>query len=260
MAIEERWYDRKSARLREGEPALLDIEAEIWRLAKSLRRGHRDQPEHQNNRLADLLEACRPNRRCLTAACLQCSAALQRRLIHRAKRRFAGSSVSLVTIVPTEAVVQIGELQTFQIAEHREHFRTFLRDLGFRNFTVYGGLDISLNVSSDGEWESHWCPHWCLLVSGPSADELRQALKGAIEPTELVMRPTMVRQVTSRRPYVFSYALKSTFFRRTTYRDANGRLCRSRPQALPPRHRNELLVALAEVRVTRRVIYLTDEV
>jgi hypothetical protein len=159
----------------------------------------------------------------------------------------------LVTVVPPELVVPVGELGTVDIAETRETLRRFLCGLGLKTLSVYGALDVSFNVSGGGEWPLHWQLHWSLLVASVGAKDLRRALKGSIQTTPSVRRPVLVREVKKSRAYAFSYVSKAEFWRRTTYRDEQGKLRRSRPQHIPAKYRCELLQFLHSVQIKKRL-------
>jgi hypothetical protein len=241
--------------LRLGEKSAADMTRLAESFAKSLRRSR--SPGHPYQSVAATLDGCRPHHRCGSCACPQCGKAGQRRFIARALRRFKGQSVLLATVVLPDLTVPLGQLNTLPIGEAREALRSFLHTLGLKNLTIYGGLDISLNVSGNGEWASHWSLHWCLLVSGVSADELRQACKGTVATSSAIMRPVMVRQIRNRRRYTLSYAVKPEFWRRTTYRDSQGKLQRSRPQRIPAQHRCELLHYLHTIPIQKRIFWRT---
>src|SRR5690349_10361910 len=74
----ERYYGDAGRKLREGEPDAAARKGIDSKHAKSLRRGHRDDPEHPNHAVADGLDECRPGRRCGGAYCRQCSTAWAR--------------------------------------------------------------------------------------------------------------------------------------------------------------------------------------
>jgi hypothetical protein len=249
----ETWYGDSRHWLRPGEKSAADMTRLAKSFAKSLRRAR--PPDHPYQAVAAMLDRCRPNQRCGSCACPQCGKAGQRRFIARATRRFKEQSVLLATVVLPDLTVSLGQLDTLPIGEAREALRCFLHTLGLKNLTIYGGLDISMNVSGNGEWDPHWTLHWSLLLSGVSIEEFRRACKGTVATSSTIMRPVMVRQIRNRRRYTFSYALKPEFWRRTTYRDAQGKLQRSRPQRIPAKHRCELLHYLHTIPIQKRIFW-----
>src|SRR4051794_665874 len=76
--LAERYYGAAGRKLREGEPDAAARKGIDGKHAKSLRRGHRGDPDHPTAAVADSLDACRPGRRCAGAHCRRPSTAWAR--------------------------------------------------------------------------------------------------------------------------------------------------------------------------------------
>jgi hypothetical protein len=113
--------------------------------------------------LADKLEACRPNARCKSPACPECSHAARRLLIRTIKKYLtaqteAGNKIVCVSIVPADGIIAPGQLSS---AQHQRNVRRWKEALGRAGVTWFvGGSDWSFNEHQDERYQPHWSHHF----------------------------------------------------------------------------------------------------
>lgn len=170
--------------------------------------------------LAERMGACRPARySCGSGACPVCHGKLQQHLaaaVWETARRECrpGETVVVLTWVPDDAAVPVGELHT---REHMNQMRVWKRRLSGANLRwAVGGVDFSANEERDGSQPATWFPHLYLLGVTRDVEELRAQLAAKTKATPAVPRPVVVK-VWDGRPNAALYALKGEFTRRVGY-------------------------------------------
>ena len=209
--------------------------------------------------LADLLESCREDRRCLSAACPECSRAFQRWFVSVADSVVRAKGdwwvVSVVWRDHRFAERKLAADLMFQPLRHRLH--RALRAAGIRQ--AIGGFDISMNEHQDGKFASHWRPHAWVVVATKDPEELKVCLKKEFPVSKQVKRPVQVV------PFDYSltglaYAMKTDFSRRVSLpRKKKGLLMirrNTRNRPLRSLQKVELAVALHDAGLVDRLFQI----
>ena len=198
-----------------GKPAKTSRQArkERRKLVKVLRRHGKG-----NNcalRLANILESCSKEHRCLSGACPECARAFQRLFVS------ATSSVVIpnkhwhvVSLVWREHRFSNGTLDPDRMFERlRRHLQLALKAAKIRQ--AIGGFDISMNEHENGKFVPHWRPHAWILVVTKNPRRLRKHLKEKFLASKRVRRPLRIVRYDGS-PTALAYALKTDFSRRVS--------------------------------------------
>jgi hypothetical protein len=208
--------------------------------------------------LADLLESCREDRRCLSAACPECSRAFQRWFVSVADSVvWAKGDWWVVSVVWRDHRFEEGKLAAdllFQPLRHQLHFA--LTAAGIRQ--GIGGFDISMNEHVNSKFAPHWRPHAWVFVATKDPKGLKVCLKKEFPASKQVRRPVQVV------PFDYSltglaYAMKTDFSRRVSLPRKNGLLMirrNTRNRPLRSMQKVELALALHRAGLVDRVFQL----
>jgi hypothetical protein len=222
--------------------------ARNWRKRdrKRLRAGNR-----QHRQVARHLNSCRKSTRCETEFCRVC--------LREFRLHWAGEVTKIVlqrphwtrcSIIPAGMLVPYGSLHTFDLKAAIKRIQKRIERSGISNRIVIGGLDLSLNLSSNNM--VGWQLHLYLLVEGKNDDALQEAIKAAFAPEPTAVKPYDFREV-HRRLKAITYAYKSHFKRRSAYLDNQGKK-QTRDYPLKSSDCRELLQFLAKYPVGSRAI------
>ncbi len=218
--------------------------------------------KHDDRKLARKLNSCKPDRRCRSGACPECTRAIQRQFVRQTyKLAQPPSEFQLVSLVPPE--FGIANLKTFSIEAFRNSLADRLASSGIAS--VIGGIDYSLNEHAEGRFEAYWSPHvWFLTTSYRSyrwSALLRQTFPG----TSLTPRPIKIEDWDGRRRAI-GYSLKYEFQRRISLTDTRQRRgggtrkCRAtRYDRLRSAERFELYSHLHEIGLGARLLLMGFE-
>ena len=217
-----------------------------------------DQPSFA---LADKLEACKPNHRCKSAACPECSHAA-RQLVTEVARRFLKeqpSTTVCVSIVPADGASKPGNLTK---AQHARNVRRWKEALGRAGVTWFlGGSDWSFNEHAEERYQPHWSHHLYGFAATTDPEELKKALQHQFPKTDVIPRPVKVQMWDGKKRPI-RYMLKPEFWRRIGTDDgerfdkAKGdeRPCRATDkQPLPSARKRELLLHLDQIGLQGRL-------
>jgi hypothetical protein len=208
-------------------------------------------------RLADILESCSKEHRCLSGACSVCARAFQRWFVS------AASSVVIpkkhwhvLSVVWREHRFAEGKLDANTMFERlRRHLQVALKATKIRQ--AIGGFDISMNEHENGKFVPHWRPHAWILVATKNPRRLRKHLKERFLASKRVRRPLRIVRYDGS-PKALAYALKTDFSRRVSLpRKRIGdsimtrRNTRNRPLRAP--QKVELALALDQAGLADRV-------
>lgn len=210
-----------------------------------------------NLMLADKLNACAESHRCGSGACPVC--------MRRFRRWVTGAAIVLfeevgwlpgggcaITAVPTWTARPLGGLATVELHKAENRIRKTLERSPLSNQPVIGGWDYSFNEHADGEWGGHWQPHLYLLFPhADDRDQVTRVMKDAIPKTDSCPRPIKCRNISDPMAAI-GYAFKSSFKRRVSYYDKDGR-ADSRQMQLRPAQERELLTYLDQLGMTGRM-------
>ena len=254
IRLDERLYSNDGHPHWRNEPSAAEIEARARQCALRMRRGLRG--VHPYLEVARTLEGCRPKNRCQNAACPRCTHAMQRRYVEKCIKEFEGQRVFQISLIPPDLRKPEGRLSEIDLRAARRDLIRLFRGSGLNSLLVHGAIDFSFNESSEGEWDPHWQLQWLLHGIGGEAEDIKAALDGVYQSTDSIPRPRHVREVTTDLSYAYSYALKSVFFRRVSYRRRDGQAGWPRKLALSAKAERELLSALHDWSVADRTVWI----
>jgi hypothetical protein len=161
----ESWYGDGHPTWSEGtnddRPSMNESEAQAQRLrdVKMLRRHCKT--NKRGLHLANLIESCDEDHRCLSGACIECNRAAQRLFVEGGGSllRKSAISVTAVSIVFKGAWILQGRLidpsDLFESLSRR--LRKALLVAGIRQ--AFGGFDVSANEHASGGFPAHYRPH-----------------------------------------------------------------------------------------------------
>jgi hypothetical protein len=213
-------------------------------------------------RVAERLEDCCRERRCLSGACPECGRLLQRVWVRESRKLISSLEVertelvALSLVLPNSAVAR-GALRSFDLKNMQRRLKLRLDQAGIS--AAIGGIDFSFNEDEDGKYPGFWCPHVYLITPTADRRRLRRKLNG-FECTTRIPRPKKITRFenTARRR---SYAMKMQFERRIGYDDHRVRKekvreCRNTwSDRLRAIQRFELLLFLDQIGFADRAIF-----
>ena len=248
----ERWYGEGPPHWRQGRgnrPAMTSDEARAQRRrdVKMLRRHGKG--DLQALALADAIAACRPNRRCGRAGCMECKRATQRLFVDAGDHLLRRSNISVlaVSVVLRGAGAFEGDLSLEPDVFGRlsRLIARALRAAGIRQ--ALGGFDVSANEHDAGRFDPHYRPHAYLFVSASQFERGEAAFREFFPLSEAVRRPVLAKDFDGYRGSL-AYALKTEFQRRVTLPRVTlpgGEVKRRNTRDRPLRARQKLELALA---------------
>jgi hypothetical protein len=189
---------------------------------------------------------------CDSATCPWCMREFRRWLVDAGITLFEQSSdqLSAATLVHHSLGRGLGTLHEFDLGKAKRQLARHLDRAGLGSLFAIGGFDFSYNQSSDGS-APYWQPHAYLIFQGMEPKIIKRALSPFYPATAKIPRPIRTRQVTDL-IQALSYAMKAVFSRRSSYRDATGRL-NTRCLPLLPQAERELLLYLDQLRPVDRL-------
>jgi hypothetical protein len=165
-----------------------------------------------------------------------------------------------VSIIPANMAREPGGLSTLPLPNAQERL-----DRGLRRYLppcawAILAWDISMNhdeTKREKPIPTHWQPHLYGVVGGVPKAELSRVLHGMFPKSLAVPRPVQIKEITDPRDLmaIISYAMKSGFTRRVSYRAPNGRIA-SRKVHLKASETAELMSYLAQYRPSDRLLLL----
>jgi hypothetical protein len=216
--------------------------------------------------VADRLETCEPEQRCLSGACPECGRLFQRWFVRRSKKFIAKHiarpkhELVAVSIIPSDLLVRPEYLSALNIRNFIRRAKVKLKKTGLD--VALGGIDFSFNEDHEQKYLPFWSPHFYLITSTTDKVILKKKLCKLFSKTEEVPRPV---KITSFKNKAFrrSYALKMNFRRRIGYHEIKNikekiRKCRntSRDKLRAP-ERFELFMYLDRIGFADRVFFLS---
>jgi hypothetical protein len=227
-----------------------------------LRRKKDDKPSLT---LADKLEACKPDTRCKSAACPECSYAA-RQLVTEVARRFLNeqpsskTTIVCVSIVPADGTSKPGTLTK---AQHARNVRRWKEALGRAEVTWFiGGSDWSFNEHDEDRYPGHWCHHFYGFTATTDLEGLKKRLQHQFPKTDAIPRPVKVQPWDGKKRPI-RYMLKPEFWRRIgtdngeRFDKTNGekRSCRATDkQPLRSSQKRELVLHLDQIGLQGRLM------
>jgi hypothetical protein len=251
-----------------------DFYATAWQNGNELKRERKDlinwlrkkyKDHHPCQALADKLEGCKPNARCKSAACPECSNAAQG-LVTKVTRRFLKKQAKMakivaVSIVPADGTCAPGQLTPNQ---HSRNVRRWKDALG-RSFVPWflGGSDWSFNEHQNDRYQPHWSHHFYgFTITNDDLQILKRDLQEQFPKTDAIPRPVKVQEWDGKKKPI-AYMLKSKFNRRIAtdegqrFDKTNGgkRSCRATDkQPLKSSQRRDLLLHLDQIGLQGRLM------
>jgi hypothetical protein len=214
--------------------------------------------------LAKKLLACRPNNRCRSLVCPQCSNALQKFTTGVANRFLTShpdrDQIVCVTVVPSDGEIRKGNLNAGQ---HQRNVRRWKEHLGREGVTWFlGATDWSFNEHLSGRYKPGWQEHFNGFTVTDDPTGLKARLLEQFPATDAIPRPVKVR-VWDGDQRAIEYMIKREFWRRIG-RDHGTRFdketqetrdCRATDkQPLRSSQKHELLLHLEEIGIQGRFL------
>jgi hypothetical protein len=165
--------------------------------------------------LADKLEGCKPNTRCKSAACPECSHAAAQ-LVTEVARRFlkeqpSSDTIVCVSTVPADGASKPGKLSQDQ---HARNVRRWKAALGRAGVTWFiGGSDWSFNEHAEKRYQPHWSHHLYGFAATTDPEKLKKSLQRQFPKTDVIPRPVKVLAWDGKKQPI-RYMLKPEFWRR----------------------------------------------
>jgi hypothetical protein len=183
---------------------------------------------------------------CDSAACPRCMREFRRWLVDAGITLFEQShgQLSAVSLVHYSWSRSPDNLNSFGLPKAKRQTGRHFDRAGVGNLVAIGGFDFSYNQPADGS-APYWQPHAYVILQGIEPEALKQAISPFYPSTAAIPRPIRTRRVTDLME-ALSYTTKAIFFRRASYKDANGRL-NSRTLPLLASAERELLTYLDQL-------------
>lgn len=251
-------------RMWKNEPDADEIHQERLKRIRFLHKHGKTDAQAEN--VAQQLETCESNSRCLSGACPECGRLLQRWFVRRSKTfvrehlEKAEHELVAITIVPAWPIVLPGTLATFSVTDLQRRIKYALKNIGLE--VALGGVDFSFNEDYEEKYKPFWSPHIYLITSTENRQQLQRKIRKHFEASEEIPRPVKIptfENIARRR----SYALKMNFKRRIGYDDTrttNDGTIRyfrnTNHDELRAAERLELFVYLDQVGLAARVIFV----
>jgi hypothetical protein len=231
-------------------------EGELTRLVRTLKAAGEEEA-------ANALLGCRIDQPCWRAHCPVCGRHFRRWFIAAVMdlvKRLPTTPLFIVSIIPANMAKERGELATLPLPTVKESLcRRFGRWLP-PSAQVLLGIDASMNhdeTKREKRIPTQWQLHLYGFIWGISKAELKRVLHRMFPKSPAVPRPVQIKEITDPRDLmaIISYAMKSGFTRRVSYRAPNGRIA-SRKVGLKARETAELMSYLAQYRPCDRLLLL----
>jgi hypothetical protein len=212
--------------------------------------------------LASLLDDCEPNDRCMSAACPECSRAIQRWYTANVTALLesdlvTGREAVALSLVFPDGGADPGKLETLDLVNLRRRLADALNAIGGTHWLV-AGLDISFNDDTAKRTGTYWQ----LQLYGTAKVEDREAFSKGLRThypaSRNITRPVQIKASDGSNKAI-SYGFKTNFVRRVAYWDVAGlkgrrRKCwRTRKLSLRPREHVELLMWLDKIGMAGRL-------
>jgi hypothetical protein len=209
--------------------------------------------------LADLIESCEEDHRCLSGACIACNRAAQRLFVEGGGSllRKSAISVTAVSIVFKKAWVMQGTLANpsdlFELLSQRLSKALVLS--GVRR--AFGGFDVSVNERARSGFSPHYRPHAYIFIPTQQFKHAERRLREFFPASSTVRRPVVAHHFDGRRKGL-AYAFKRDFQRRVTLPrqtlpDGSVRRRNTRDRPLRAQQKVELGLALNRLGLGSRV-------
>jgi hypothetical protein len=188
--------------------------------------------------LANKLESCKPQARCKSAACPECSYAAKQLLTTVIKKYLkdqarAGSKIVCLSIVPADGISKPGQLSP---AQHQRNVRRWKEALGRAGVTWFiGGSDWSFNEHKDNRYPRHISHHFYGFTATDDVQSLKRDLQELFPKTDAIPRPVKVQEWNGKKRPI-AYMMKPEFNRRIGSDDGerfNKKKVRTGPAAPP---------------------------
>jgi hypothetical protein len=206
--------------------------------------------------LAALLESCRAEKRCLSAACPLCGRAFKRMMVAKAIEAVDGAQVRkpkrrlhALSLVPITGIHPAEDPANFDLANASRRMSYALTKAKLP--WAIGGWDFSYNINELDDRDPVWSVHGYLVIAIRRKDRARQRLKPYFPRSPDVCRPIILSRFKNR-PRRMSYAFKMHFKGKKAKEDEKGR--NQEAFTLRKEQRLELYRALHRFGLASRVI------
>ena len=167
--------------------------------------------------VARSIESCRPNHRCASGACSECTRALQRWAVENvheaaAPLRKSNGELILVSLVPDYAVTSA----TRPMLNWENVIAKLCRDMSSVGiYRAIGGSDFSVNIDTIDKREPVLQGQFWMLIEEPKGN-WSEDLKALINSSGTIKRPLKKSEYTSSYAQL-AYGIKNEFNKRETY-------------------------------------------
>ena len=213
--------------------------------------------------IAERLEQCNSQHRCISGACPVCGRLFQRWFVRASKpfiRKHLNNNTQellALSLVPTSPKIKPGKLSDFSIIDLHRRLKYAMNKAGIG--VAIGGIDLSFNEDQERKFKPFWNVHLYAITTGFKHD-ISEKLKRVIKYSNVIPRPKRVTRFENKARRR-SYALKMHFERRIGYdqiKVTNGkkRKCRNtKGDKLLADQRVELFIYLDTIGFAERVFF-----
>jgi hypothetical protein len=197
----------------EGFPKGVALNMKKTKVVEWLRKKHNTDEAAMD--LADRLEGCKKNDRCLSPACVKCSQAAKT-FATKVVRKFLAAhpdrnKIVCVSVVPADGEVAKGKLSSQQHARNVRRWKEALGRAGVGWFV--GAADWSFNEHTDDRYEHGWQQHLYGFTGTDDLKQLKKKLKKQFPASDAIPRPVQVKPWDGDKKAI-RYMLKTDFRRR----------------------------------------------
>jgi hypothetical protein len=259
-AIEQESY-KSEDQLWRNAPTAEQAKIQLLQRVRFLRKHAKNAP--QAGVVAERLERCNSEKRCLSGACPVCGRLFQRWFV-RATKPFIRKHLKTenrnflaVSLIPPSPRIKPRELSQFSITDLHRRLKYAMdkADIG----SAIGGIDFSFNEDQEAKFNPFWNVHLYAITAGEK-EQLSRQLKAIVQYSRAVPRPKRVTSFENK-AIRRSYALKMHFERRIGYdeiksRNGKRRECRNtKRDRLLAAQRLELYLFLDRIGFAERAFF-----
>ena len=234
-------------------PRAKDAKKARKKAVKRLRRFSDEFPGAEQ--LGEVLDHCRPGRRCMSGACPECGRALQRWFVGQTQRLAGPNPNNLwaVSIAFAEHRVPEDRLHTLHTTSMVKALRYLLNKAPGISW-VACGIDLSLDDDAQKVLDIAWVPQFYGFVRTTNITALVDLLRKRYPKTDQAPRPVHIKLFNGKIE-AFSYALKPVFTKRIAYKDPEKGRWDTRKVSLPPKHHVQAMLWMHKIGFSSRLFF-----
>lgn len=204
--------------------------------------------EDERREIAENMESCTPKKPCNSGGCSHCEIAHQQDALEQLRGLWPeGTNLMMVVLIFLHLHRPPRRLYTLKIASVKRYIQRTLEAAGCEHIPLWGYLDLSFNIHSDGEFEPHWAVHLQAVLPESYENELKRRLGPLLErDATCVKRPIRCDEIENF-DRQSSYVCKPEPIRRTSFL-AESRNARPTKQGLESTQLTEFLLWAGKMR------------